>query len=354
MSILERYIGRTVAVSTLVVLAVLLALYTFVSFAEELEDVGKGNYDVMAALRFVVYSLPSRVHELFPAAALIGTMLGLGQLASSSELIAVRAAGVSLRAITLAVMKMGLLLMLVSLTVGEVVAPKAEQAAQRERAIAQGRQVAMSSEHGYWARDGRHFVNVRTLHADGRLQDLYIYEFAQGQRLQRVVHARAAAYLHGAWQLTGVAESRIGPDGVTTEHREQAQWPSLLSPELLNVVVVRPNALSAAELWDYIGYLRDNGLETTRYELTFWAKVVAPLTTGVMVFLAIPFVFGPLRSVSLGQRTLTGALVGMGFHIFDRAFQSFGQVYGLPPLASALLPSLVFLGVGVAMMRRVR
>ncbi len=354
MQIFDRHIGRAVSFGILLVMSILLALYTFVALVGEMERVGTGRYGIAEALRYVLYTLPERTYELFPMTALIGTLIGLGSLASSSELTAIRAAGVSIARVGLSVMRVGALLMGIVLVVGEWIAPELEQVANRERAIALGQQVAMQGRSGFWARDGDHFINIRRIHPGGRLSDLTIYDLDADHRLQTQTEAAMATYDNGTWQLAGIVRHRMLEDKITTEQISTARWSSLLSPGLLDVVMIRPDALSITGLYHYIAYLQDNHLDASRYVLSMWVKLVNPLSTGVMVLLAIPFLLGPLRSVSLNQRVLVGALVGITFHITNRAYHYIGQMDALNPILSAWFPTLIFLGIGLLWLRYVR
>ncbi|CAK0761056.1 lipopolysaccharide export system permease protein [Gammaproteobacteria bacterium] len=354
MKILDRYIGRVVAFGISVVMLVLLALYTFVALLGEMDRVGSGHYGIVAAIIYVLYTLPKRVYELFPVTALIGTLVSLGSLSASSELTAIRAAGVSIGRIGRSVMRVGAILMAAVVLVGEFIAPDMEQYATRERAIALGQQVAMKGRSGFWARDGDNFINIRRIHPGGRLSDLTIYQLDADHRLKTQTQATMATYYNGAWQLAGIMRREVSREGISTEYIPQATWQSLISPALLEVVMVRPDALSIVGLYHYIQYLQDNHLDASRYLQAMWTKLVDPVTTGVMILLALPFIFGPLRSVSLSQRVLAGFFVGISFHILNRAFHYIGQIYSLNPAFSACFPTLLFLGITLTWLKRVR
>ncbi len=355
MKILDRHIGRAVAGGTAIVMLVLLALESFFAFAQELGDVGQGSYTVGAAAKFVLLAIPGSLYQLFPMAALLGTILGLGALAAQSELIVVRAAGVSLLRIAGSVMRVGVLMMMLATFIGELAAPPAEQLAQRSRAIAKTDRISLKTgtSNGYWARDGRSYINIREVLPGGRLGGIYIYDLDARHRLRMATYAERAAYEDGRWQLENLAQSLIGEDKVTTRYTRRAPWETLLSPALIDVVVVRPESLSAYGLHEYVDYLEENGLTASRYELAFWFKVFQPIATGVMVLLAIPFVFGLLRSGSLGHRIVVGTLAGFGFHLFSRVFGHVSVVFDLSPFLGASLPTLVAAVLAVVLMRRV-
>jgi len=352
--ILDRYIGQQVGVSTLIVMAVLLALFTFFAFMDEAGSIGKGNYGAFEAFQYTLLTVPGMAYQLFPIGALLGSTIGLGMLASNSELVAIRAAGVSLRQIIGSVMKVGLLFVVIAIVIGEGVAPQAERYAQTLRSVAMSDRLTLQGRDGLWARDGDSFVNVRSILPGERLGKIFIFERDASRRLVRMIRADSAVYRDGQWILRDVASSDFGDNQVRYRHEAEVPWRTRLSPDLLNVVTVKPKTLSVWGLYQYVEYLRDNGLDASVYRQAFWGKVVAPLITAVMVFLSIPFVFGPLRSVGIGHRVLVGTLAGVGFHIVNQMFTYMGLVFGLNPLLSALAPATLAFAVGYWMLRRVR
>ena len=353
MRVLDRYIGRHVVWSTVLVLLVLLTLFSFFAFMDEVGDIGQGKYDVWAALQYVLLTTPRLAYQLVPMAALIGSTIGLGLLASNSELVAIRAAGVSLGQITWSVMKVGLIIIAVSLVLGEGVAPVAEEYAQAMRSMAKSNKLELGGRSGLWARDGDSYVNVRAFLPGQRLGGVTVYEFDKERHLSQVKTAESAVYRKGHWILEHVASSRLSFDGVEVQQQAQEEWNTRLSPDLLSVVTVKPNTLSIVGLYNYVTYLYANGLEAAVYEQALWGKLMVPVVTGVMMFLSIPFVFGPLRSVGIGQRILIGTLVGIGFHLLNQTFGYLGLVAALPPVVTAVLPVGLALGMAIWLMRRV-
>jgi len=353
MRILDRYIGLAVIGGTLLVLVVLLALFSFVTFIGEQEYIGQSDYDLVQALQFVLMMTPRMAYQLLPLAALLGSLSGLGLLASNNELLVMRAAGISLQRIVVAVMKAAALLMLLAIILSEFIVSQSEQAARDMRASALSAQVAHRTSDGFWTRNENSYINVRTVLSDGRLAGVHIYEFDAGQRLRRITRARQARYENERWQLRDIVRTEFQDDRVISRRISKVSWNTLLDPQLLEVVAVKPQSLSATGLYRYINYLQGNGLDAGRYEMELWVKIVLPLATGVMVFLAIPFVFGSLRSVGIGQRIMTGALIGIAFYILNQVFNYVGLAYQLNPLISAMLPTLLFFGLAVWLMRRV-
>ncbi len=354
MRILDLYIGRTVIAGTLLALFILLAVDVFFSFANEIQDLGKGRYTLGDVFTFVGLTIPRRVYEMFPMAALIGSLLSLGTLASSSELVAIRAAGVSVTRISLSVLKAGGILLVIAAAIGEWVAPWSEQIAQQRRATAQSEAITFRSDHGLWARDGNRFINIKLILPDGHLSGIEVYEFSEDGSLKSSISAKTAEHVESGWRLHGARQGTLKDNVLTLNKAKRLDIPTLLSPKLLNVVTLAPEDLSARDLHQYANYMRDNGLDASRYDLAFWQRVFSPVSGLVMLFLSIPFVFGPLRSAGTGQRLLWGVMTGVAFYLVNQTMTHAGQVYGLPAPLSALLPALLFFAGGLWVMRQVR
>lgn len=350
---LDRYIAQSISTAILLVLLVLAGLFLFFTFIEEVQDIGKGDYDTWLAAQYTLLIAPRRIYEFFPMAALLGTLLGLGALANSNELTVMRAAGMSMSRIIWSAMKMGLLFMLLVIALGEIVAPQSEQYARNMRSFAQSGQDAVQAGQGLWARDGEHFIRIRHIEPGGRVKNLSLFEFDQENRLVKLAHAQEGFYQDKEWVLEGLAQTRFTERGTEAETLTWIEWESLLNPELISVLILEPTRLSTWELYRYIGYLKDNALLSAPYELTLWQRLIYPALTLIMIFLAAPFVFGSLRTVSIGHRILVGALLGISFYLLNQTLGYVSLLYGISPLFSALLPPVMFLILGVVLMRRV-
>ncbi|MNO81525.1 Lipopolysaccharide export system permease protein LptG [compost metagenome] len=287
-------------------------------------------------------------------AALIGCLVGLGSLASSSELTIMRAAGVSLSQIVWAVMKPMLVLMFAGILVGEYIVPWTETMAQSGRALAQSGEGAQSAKRGLWHRQGDEFIHINAVQPNGVLYGVTRYQFDAQHNLQSASFAKRATFQDKHWLLEDVTTTMLYPDQKRSEVQARAteEWDVQLSPQLLNTVVMEPEALSISGLWQYIHYLADQGLSTNRYWLAFWTKVLQPLVTAALVLMAISFIFGPLRSVTLGQRIFTGVLVGFIFRIAQDLLGPASQVFNFPPLLAVLVPAGICALAGAWLLRR--
>lgn len=349
---LDLYIGGTVLWSIIAVLLVITGLAVLFAFIDQLGDL-EGGYTLKEALFYVMMTTPRRLYDVLPMSALIGCLVGLGSLASSSELTVMRAAGVSLMRIVWSVMKPLLLLMALGLVIAEYVAPWSEVQAQARRSLVQAQGKAQSSKHGLWHRQGQEYIHINSVQPDGRLIGVTRYEFDDQRRLQRSSFAREASFVEeGQWQLHNVVVTGLYERHSEVERLEEERWDIALTPELLNTVVMEPDALPISGLWNYARYLGEQGLNAGRYWLAFWEKMLQPVVTGVLVLMAISFIFGPLRSVTLGQRVFTGVVVGFVFRIVQDLLGPASLVFGFAPLLAVLVPAALCGLIGLWLLRR--
>ena len=354
MDILDRYIGKAMIFGILAVLLVMLALDSLISFTGEASSIGRANYGVWDAIVYIIFNIPLKVYIMFPMVALLGTMLSLGVLAGNSELIAMRAAGISVARITFSVMKTGVIITALVIVIGEFVAPPAVQYAKLKRVSEMNQEISLNTDYGLWARDGANYIHIRRVEDDGRLVGINIYRYDDKQQLVETLTSPFADYQEDHWELYEVVKRTITHDAIKQEFIASVRWDSLLNPEMVNVVSVSPDNLSIIKLKSYIDYLKDTGGHSEEYELTFWSKLIAPVTIGSMIVLAIPFVFGSLRNVGVGQRILVGFLLGLAFFILNKLIGNAGLVYFDYPWVAAILPTLVVLIVGIVMLKRTR
>lgn len=348
---LDRYIGKSVLFAILGVLGVILGLASLFAFIDEMGEISD-TYTLMDATSFVVMTAPRRLYDMLPMAALIGCLIGLGALASSSELTIMRAAGVSIGRIVWAVMRPMLVLMVAGLLIGEYVAPVTEASAQAARSLAQGSGDAQSARHGLWHRQGEEFIHINTVQPNGLLYGVTRYRFDDQRHMISASFAKQANYKTDYWELKDVSTTmfRDGRTEVVTAPDER--WDISLSPQLLSTVVLPPESLSMTGLYGYAHYLADQGLANGRYWLAFYTKILQPLVTVALVLMAISFIFGPLRSVTLGQRVFTGVLVGFTFRIAQDLLGPSSLVFGFSPLFAVLVPAGICALAGIWLLRR--
>lgn len=352
MNRLERYIGRAVLLGTLVVMAVILTLLGIFELMKNLDEVGVGTYTMSDAFIASLLTMPRKLYEIFPVTALVGSLLGLGSLASSGELTAMRAAGVSVYRLVMAVLKAGLFMLVFVFLIGELVGPASEEYVQKIRVEKQQQKITLKSKYGFWAKDGQEFINIRKILPGSRLEDIYIYQIGEDKRLELSTYAKSATYVDDQWQLQGILQSSIQEDRVKSRSVGAASWSSVIDPNLLQIIIVEPTMLPAWGLFNYMSFMNQNGQDATAYEVAFWRKIITPFTTVVMLILAVPFVLGSLREVGVGQRVFVGTLIGTVFYVLNQSFSQMSIVYKIDPFLATTLPGVVMFLIGFYQLRK--
>lgn len=310
--VLDRYIGRTILNTILMTLFMLVSLSGIIKFVDQLRKVGQGDYSAASAGMYTLLSIPKDIEIFFPMAALLGALLGLGTLATRSELVVMQASGFTRMQIAASVMKTAIPLVLLTMAIGEWVAPQGEQMARNFRAQQMYGGSLLSTQSGLWAKDGSDFIYIQRVSGDKELTGVNIYHFDQQDRLLSVRYAATATFEDNLWRLSQVDESDLSnPNKVTGSQTLTGEWKTNLTPEKLGVVAMNPDSLSISGLHDYSKYLRQSGQESSRYELNMWGKIFAPFSVAVMMLMALSFIFGPLRSVPMGVRVVTGIFFGL-------------------------------------------
>lgn len=355
MKILDVYIGKILVSYVLVTVMVLLGLFTFVDFVEELGDLDKGRYGIAQVFQYVVLGIPKSLYEVFPIAALIGSILGLSTLARDSELVVMRAAGVSIQRIVFAVVKVGFVLAVIAMILGEVVSPYTETKAEQVRLNAIQSSIRQKDDRGVWMRDENTYVNIGEVLPNLTLLKIKIFEFDERNFLRFLSTAEEGEYQldNKRWLLKGLRRTMIDDDSSAADEVNAAYWSTGVDPNILRVFRIEPEQLSLWQLDQYIDHLDSNKQDTRSYELVFWSKIITPFATIVMLILAVPFVFKEARSGNLGRSLFFGIIIGLAFFIMNKAFGFFVTLFSIPPILGASLPTILVCILAIVMIRRI-
>lgn len=353
MNLIKSHLLREALFSVLLVSIVLLAVFSFFDMIQELENLGKGSYTLGKIFIFVLLSAPGHVYEVIPVAVLIGSLYTLAQLARNSELVVMQASGMSMMRIGIPLLWVGILFGVLTFLVGEMVTPMSEKNAQRLRLKATHKIVAQEFRSGFWVKDGKNFVNVHQVKPDAELVNVHIYQFNNQFNLKNIQHAKSARYNGQYWLMTDVTETVINKDKIVVNKSKKLRWDSLIKPELLNVLLIVPEKMSALSLYSYIQHLTENKQSTSRYEFALWSKLVYPVASAMMVILALPFGFSQQRMSGVGAKIFTGIALGIVFQVLNRVFVHLGLLNDWSPLFSTTLPTLIFLSLALLMMHAI-
>jgi len=343
LSILDRYIGKTILNMIGITLFLLVSLSGIIRFIDQLRRV-KVNYDALSAALYSLLMVPKDLEVFFPIAALLGSLIGLGLLASKSELVVMQTSGFSRLHIIKAVLKMAIPLVLIVMAIGEWVAPLGEQTARNMRSEKIYGGSLIANKNSIWAKDGNDYVHIGKVESDNSIADIDIFSVNNNSELESITHAAHGKFENNAWQFVQVEKTVLtDKNEVKGSNLLSMQWHTTITPDKLNLVAQDPDSLSISGLYQYAQYLKSSGLDSNNYQLLFWKKLLKPFSIAVMMLLALSFIFGPLRSVSMGIRLITGIFGGFIFFVADSLFAQLSVVMGLPPIFGAILTSIVVL-----------
>jgi lipopolysaccharide export system permease protein len=321
-------------------MGVLLTLGGLFLFISQQNDIGVGSYSAADAFIFTLLNLPQSAFELLPIGAMIGALMGLGNLASGSELVVTRASGVSVWRIAWPVGLAGLTLSLLMYGIGEYAAPPMAQFAKREKTTNKLADVSFAGSSSAWVKDGNLILRVQTGEVDRAFGGVSLFQLEGATKLRSIQRAeRISVADPGRWSLHNVATTRFEGDHVESELVSGIMMQSSVNPEFLGLAATDPQMLTLRGLASYIDHLRRNSLETASYEIGYWSRIARLFAVIVVTLLALPFVFGPLRTTGAGTRTVIGVLLGVVFFLITRTIENGGQLFGLNPALVGWLPT---------------
>lgn len=351
--ILSQYMMRTILASTALVLVVLLALAGLFEFIAELDDT-QGDYQTAQVILYTALRLPNLAFEMLPVAALIGSLLGLGALASNSEIIVMRSAGLSVRQLAGMVAFSGAVLLIVTGLLGEFIGPPLDFYARSMRLEARYQKGDARLGNEAWVKDGSTYLHLEKVSPEFEFGSLYMYKFDGGQLASIAVAENSGLDQNDDWILENLRETQFERDGVHVLQSTRSVESFEVSADLLGSSIAKPLSLSARELLSYIDYLDRNHMDATKYETEFWFRVSRTFTTLIMPILALAFVFGSLRSGAAGSRLMIGVVIGLGYYLASEMLANSGQVFNLNPIIVTWLPSVTLALVTLYALSRIR
>ncbi len=331
----------------------IIGILSFFDFIQEINDLGKGTYNMFTIFSYVALSIPGHVYEIVPIAVLIGSMYTMGQLSENSELTVIRSSGFSIKRIAYTLSLTGLFFTLFTFAVGDLVTPITEKKAQQIKITAKDAIVTQEFKSGLWIKDNNSFINIEHVLPDSSLSEIHIYEFDKTFRLRTITNAKKGSFKNSEWKLDDINQTIFDKDKVSTNSLKSAIWKSLIKPEMMNVLLVSPEKMSSISLINFIKYLKNNKQKVTKYEVALWGKLIYPLASIVMVLFAIPFGFFQERSGGKNFKIFLGILIGIFYQIMNSSFRYIGLLNDWQPLTCALMPTLIFFLVGMVMIYKI-
>lgn len=342
MSIIDRYIVVTLVKITLLTLFSLVTIFSLFTLIDELGSI-KHGYGVAQAFYYALLAMPRWAAELFQLTTIIATMIMLGLLINSNELTIIRTSGVSQLKLAWHMCKGALILAFISILISEMIVPHTEKIAQHMRSLTIAGKIPIHTKYGFWTKNGNSFINVRSIPARDKLENIYIYEFDDHHQLKTSTFARHAQYQGQQWLLEDISSTTFTAQGAITEQRDTMMWAPLLTPEVINLLIIKPYLLSFTDLYDHIKYLKANDQNSSIYEKALWLKISNPIIVIIMVLAGTLLVKNYTIRISIARHVFFGCLLGIGFQIISRIISNLGSIYNIHPAISTTLPMWLIL-----------
>ena len=354
MKLLERYITTSVLSAIGLISLVLAGLQMFILFISQMGDLGHGDFNAFEVMLYVFYHMPYQVYLFFPVISLLGALVGLGVLGNNRELLIMRASGMSILQISAAVFKSAFIIIVLVTVLGETIAPKLIYYSDNRKLHDLSSGQTLRTAQGVWFRYLNDFIFVETIHSDNTLDNVSQFHFNETHQLVISKKIEHVVQRQGQWVAHNIHQTEISKSKTQTLQINEAPWDIVVNPVLLKLSSNDPDELTLSQLYRYLRELRRNHQVTIRYQVAFFQRFLQPIATLVMMMLAIPFIFGPLRSSTMGSKLLSGAVIGFSFYIMNRVFGMLGPVIQLPSILVAPTPILLFACLGFYLMKKVR
>ena len=373
MRVITKQFTKEILLSTAFVLVALVVLFAFFDLIGQLDDVGSGR-TMGQAFMLTALSLPARIYEVMPLAALLASVYVMSRWAANSEFTVLRVAGLSPVSLAVSLLLPALILVALTYFFGEIAAPPAERYAQEVKSAARHSEnlTARGYASGVWVRDVTkneagedvdRYINVKYLKASnqGETGGWRMFEFDPHGRLKVLIQSDSASYEEGkGWTLHKV-ERYIYPmmnrsdnsptkSAVKLEKSDHYLLRSSLGPDILGVMTAKPDTMSMRDLDRYVSHLKKNNQQTEHYEVAFWNKAFYPLATLVMIALSMPFAYMNARSGGVAIKIFLGVMIGIVFYAMNNLFSYLGVLNTWSPIVVCLVPTVSMLIVAAAAM----
>ena len=347
MKIKDRYIANTLLTYSIVVLLVWLSLYSFFNFLAELNSVGTVNYTILEAFKYIVLQLPEVAYDQVSPVILLGCVLGMGHLATTGQLIILRASGISILKITWLTLKNAIIFLIFLTLIGELVAPTLTTYAENERSNALGQNSLSSSQDGFWIRDGDNFINVEN-NVDGSLfNGITVIEVNKSNKIERVVESKSAIFDGQNINMDSTNIFSINStnlfDDIALKERKLYKKRVTFDQDLIDSLEKEPKDLTTLTIVKQIQFLTDNKLRAEVFEVELYKRLVKPITLVAMILMAMLFIFGSIRDATLGRKIFFGVAIGLSFELIFRIGSALALSFDFSPLLSTFVPAIVIM-----------
>ncbi len=325
-------------------LVVLISIEIFFSFTAELKYLDEGDYDLMSIVEYIILSIPRSIQIMFPYAVLIGTLLSLGSMASDMEFVAMQSAGMSVKKIIYIVLFQVFIISSLFYIITDFTVPRFSSIAEKERNLALKRQT-IYQKNGIWFKNGNSFIKINEIYPDNSIRGITVYDYDNNE-LSFVRYIQSAKFLQDKWELVDVLSIDLTKKPISKSRKSREISDNLIDINLLSIKTDKSYSLRFKDVKKNIEYLSVNNLDASIQKKIYWDKLLKPISTVIMLFLAMPFIFGRMRATNASKRIVIGLFIGISFFIASSILPNLGILIGLNPFINAILPLIIFLYLG--------
>ena len=356
MKIRERYIRKTLLSFTLVVLVIWLGVYSFFNFLSEMNSIGQLNYTTLEAFRYIALQMPEVAYKHASPVILLGCVLGMGHLATTNQLIVLRVSGMSIIRLTILTIKTALIFVIAVIAIGEIFAPIASEEADRGRSKALDIEIASQSQEGFWIRDGANYINVQK-NIDGKLfSGITIIEVNSLNKISTVLTSEKATFNGETLKMNNAEIFSIdgskGFEDISLKERNSYNKTVSFDQNLIDSLKKEPEELTTWNIIKQIQFLSDNKLRSGIFEVELYKRLIKPFTLIAMILLAMLFIFGSTRDVTLGRKIFFGIALGLSFELLSRIGGAMALSFDINPVMTAVLPTIVVMLIAITLLIR--
>ena len=380
LTVLSRYVKLNALLAIIGAVIGLWALQIIFSYLSELDSLDD-SYTMGEAIKYIFYRSPYFLEQFTPTGALLGAVVGLGLLANKSELVVMRAAGISVYRIVGWVLQPALIFVLLALLINQFVLPHSNQLAKE---INDKDSISLvTSVRGYWTvqprfesskdgstkPDGSDILYIDYADVQGNIGEVKRWHLDNNGNLQTAVHADGGQYIgrepidtdsskpseqyRYEWQLNNMTKLMISQGFESSQAISPSDTLSLpFAPESVYLLTRNAEDLSLTQLYEHRQFMRQQGTRSLSHELAFWQKLLSPFSILSLVIVACSFVFGSLRTHSLGLRIVVALLFGLLFSYLQDLVGFVSLATGFSPLLMVLLPIIASAALGMYLLKR--
>lgn len=353
---LARYIAKMFAVR---IVAVLLMLVLVLQMLDLLSESGK----VLAApgngqgelLTYVTLRMPQLVSRFLPYSVLLATIITLMTLNQNSEVVAMKAAGLSAHQVLAPLLLVAALTSAVTFGFNERIVTRSAATLKAWQAVEYGPIPQESAvKTNVWLQDGPNILFARTIAGAGKamhMTGVSWYRRDPTGMVTEIVNAPSASYANPGWTFRQPVMFDVQSARKTTSPTDQVLAKSV-EPVQVMISKVDADAESLTQLDGSIAAIREAGFRTTELEGKLWHKLSGPLSALLMPLLGAVAAFGLARSGHLFVRAVMGMGLGFAYFVFDNAALAMGNFGAYPPFLAAWAPFVLFLLIGETVLIR--